>query len=100
MILHTFNQSPQQGEALKSCLRCMKPGSTLLLIENGVYAAMDNSVCSKDLSQALKVFNIYALEPDLKARGMANRIIPGIKLANYDDFVDLVADHHSIQSWA
>ena len=42
---------------------------------------------------------IYALEPDLAARGMLTRAIDGVRLVDYGGFVDLVVEHNAVQSW-
>lgn len=99
MILHTVNQSPLQTQTLQSCLRFIKPGSSLLLIENGVYGALANTPCSADIEIAMNSISVYALEPDLQARGITHKLLPGIKLADYNTFVDLAAEHSSVQSW-
>ena len=42
---------------------------------------------------------VYALSPDLEARGMKDKVIDGVKLVDYGGFVDLVAEHRTNQSW-
>jgi tRNA 2-thiouridine synthesizing protein B len=39
------------------------------------------------------------LYPDIEARGMQDRAVDGIKLIDYSGFVDLVAEHNTVQSW-
>lgn len=99
MILHTVNQSPLQTQSLQSCLRFIKPGGTLLLIENGVYGALNNTAFSKEIQAAMTKISIYALEADLQARGLMDKLLPGIKLADYATFVDLAAEHSVVQNW-
>ena len=41
MILHTLNASPAQ-QAFADCLRVVAPGDHILLLGNGVYAAMSH----------------------------------------------------------
>jgi tRNA 2-thiouridine synthesizing protein B len=42
----------------------------------------------------------YVLGPDAKARGLREpQMMDGIKVVDYDGFVDLVAEHDSVQSW-
>ena len=40
MMLHTVNKSPFERNALESCLRLAASGSSVLLIEDGVIAAL------------------------------------------------------------
>ena len=98
-MLHTVNKSPTERNALESCLKHLKKGSAVLLIEDGVYGALKGTATTKMVEQALKSFPIYALYPDVEARGMQDRVIDGIKLVDYSGFVDLVAEHPTVQAW-
>lgn len=100
MMLHIVNKSPFERNSLDSCLRFAKEGSTVLLIEDGIYAALSGTAVSDKMSQALQSQKIYVLGPDLLARGMrADQVIDGIKVVDYPCFVDLVAEHDNVQSW-
>ena len=98
-MLHTVNKSPTERNTLESCLKHLKKGSAVLLIEDGVYGALKGTSASKMVEQALKNHPIYALYPDIEARGMQDRVIDGVKLVDYSGFVDLVAEHPSVQAW-
>ena len=98
-MLHTVNKSPFDHTTLETCLKFAKQGSAVLLIEDGVYAALKETAVSKQVQDALKSVSIYALKPDLEARGMQNRALDGIQLVDYGGFVDLVVEHNSVQSW-
>lgn len=98
-MLHTVNKSPFDHNTLETCLKYAKQGSAVLLIEDGVYAAAKGTAVSKQLQDALKNVPIYALKPDVEARGMQNRVLDGVKLVDYGGFVDLVAEHNTVQSW-
>jgi tRNA 2-thiouridine synthesizing protein B len=47
----------------------------------------------------LKRIAIYALKPDLEARGMQDRVLDGVRLVDYAGFVDLVVEHNAVHSW-
>ncbi|MDD5240395.1 MAG: sulfurtransferase complex subunit TusB [Sulfuricella sp.] len=98
-MLHIVNKSPSEKNAMSSCLRMAKKGSTILLIEDGVYAATKGNVVEKDLKTALADIQVYALWPDLEARGMQDTVIDGVKQVDYAGFVDLVAASANVQSW-
>ncbi len=98
-MLHTVNKSPFDHNAFETCLKYAKQGSAVLLIEDGVYAAAKGTAVSKQLQDALKTVPIYALKPDVEARGMQGRVLDGVKLVDYGGFVDLVAEHNTVQSW-
>ncbi len=97
-MLHIVNKSPYEKSALDSCLRVAQPGNALILIEDGVYAATRGAGAEK-LQRAAASLKIYALAPDLEARGIRERVIDGVTLVDYAGFVDLVANHSTNQSW-
>ena len=98
-MLHTVNKSPFENRALESCLKFARGGSAVLLIEDGVYAAARNTAFSARIEEAMKEIAIYALAPDVAARGMQNRVMDGVRLVDYGGFVDLVVEHNAVQSW-
>jgi|TARA_B100000497_G_C7451886_1_gene280049 tRNA 2-thiouridine synthesizing protein B len=77
-----------------------KSGSDLLLIEDGVYGALSGSVHSDSIAEALNSLKVYALGPDLKARGISeDRLVSGIQVVGYDGFVELATGNDKVQSW-
>ena len=98
-MLHTVNKSPFEHKALETCLRFARQGSAVLLIEDGVYAAAKDTAVSRQVQEAMKNLSIYALKPDVEARGIQNRVMDGVRLVDYGGFVDLVAEHNAVQSW-
>jgi tRNA 2-thiouridine synthesizing protein B len=42
---------------------------------------------------------VYALDADLQARGVADRVLDGVTVVDYGGFVDLVAEQSNCQSW-
>ena len=99
-ILHLINKSPTERSALDSCLRLAKPGSSILLIEDGVYAALEKTAHGTKLAGRMEDFSFYVLGPDIAARGLSDAaLIEGMTVVDYAGFVDLVAEHHVTQSW-
>jgi tRNA 2-thiouridine synthesizing protein B len=98
-MLHIVNKSPLQTGALASCLRLAKDSHALLLTEDAVVAATRGVAESSGLTAAAKRLKVYALAPDLQARGLADRLADGISTVDYAGFVDLVAEHATNQSW-
>ena len=99
-MLHIVNKSPFEKRTLDSCLRLVGKNSAVLLIEDGVYAVAKGNVLEAKIKQAVATnIKVYALWPDLEARGMQDSVIDGVKLVDYGGFVDLVAEHKSVQSW-
>ncbi len=98
-MLHIVNKSPFDHRTLETCLRYALKGAAVLLIEDGVYAAARDTAVSARVQDAMKGVQIYALAPDVEARGMQNRVMDGVRLVDYGGFVDLVAEHNAVQSW-
>jgi tRNA 2-thiouridine synthesizing protein B len=98
-MLHIVNKSPTQTRTLDSCLRLSQDGQALLLIEDGVYAATSRSPAAPALRAAIGRLKVYALQPDLEARGMHTVVLDGVTLVDYGGFVDLVAERACTQSW-
>ena len=99
-ILHTVNKSPFERTSLDSCLKFAQPGAAVLLIEDGVYAALTGTSAEDQVKDALNRVKIYVLGPDLKARGFAEgRLINGISVVDYAGFVDLAAENAKVQAW-
>ena len=98
MILHTVNQSPFNDSSFSECLKFCSKGSSVLLIEDGVYAGKDNTPYSK-LIETHSEIQFYALSADVKARGLSQHLAPAITLIDDSVFVELAVTHHSVQSW-
>src|SRR5690625_7546195 len=98
--LHTVNKSPFSHTTWASCLCVCQPGDALLLIEDGVYAALASSPQAEQLQQAHKAgVRLYALEPDLGARGLSGQHVAAIELVDYNCLVRTRPKTHSTQSW-
>lgn len=99
-MLHTVNKSPYDKNSLETCLGLAKDGSQILLIEDGVYAAIAGASIESEVKSALGKHKVYALGPDLKARGISDaKLIDGIEVVSYDGFVELAANSDGVQSW-
>ncbi len=93
-ILHTINKSPFEKNSLETCLRIAVEGSSVLLMEDGVYGAMDGTSLNGKLGDASNRLQFYVLGPDLKARGLSEEnVMDCIEVVDYDGFVDLVTGH-------
>lgn len=99
MMLHVVNKSPFERNALDSCLRTAAKGASVLLIEDGVLGALKNTSVSGKMREAMQNLTVYVLQPDLEARGVADKVMDGIKSVDYGGFVDLAVEHDVVQSW-
>jgi len=99
-MLHIVNKTPFDRNALDSCLRLAADGSSVLLIEDGVYAALAKAAQADKIAGRMGNLSFYVLGPDLMARGLTDMtLIDGIEVVDYEGFVDLVADKDATQSW-
>ncbi len=99
-VLHIVNKSPFDRNSLDTCLRLARPGSAILLIEDGIYAVQGNSTAAARMRRALENHPVYALHPDLQARGVGEEnMLDGITLVDYDGFVKLTTEYDKLQSW-
>jgi tRNA 2-thiouridine synthesizing protein B len=98
--LHTVNKSPFEKNSLEICLKMSKAGSSVLLIEDGVYGATKGTAAEAMVKDAMADKKFYALRSDLKARGIAeDRVIDGVEMVDYAGFVDLVEATDKVQAW-
>ncbi len=99
-MLHTVNKSPFENSSISSCLAMCTNDSSVLFIEDGVISVMKSTKFSDLIMDSLSKYKIYALKPDLEARGLSlDNVIDGVEIVGYDEFVDLTTEHDSVQSW-
>ena len=99
-MLHLINKSPMDRNSLDSCLRLAESGSSVLLLEDGVYAALSKASSAEALNNRMDDLTFYVLGPDVSARGLDDKpLIDGITSVDYAGFVDLVVEHETAQSW-
>lgn len=99
-MLHTVNKSPLDRNTLESAIKHAIKGSAILMIEDGIYGAMKSTIKSDMVTNARDDIIFYVMGPDLKARGIPeDKLIEGVKIIDYNGFVDLAAEHDVVQSW-
>lgn len=97
-MLHIINKSPLASSTLESCLRMVSAGD-ILLTEDAVYAATKGNAFEGKLRAAMGRCKVYVLQPDLEARGLADRLIEGVSPVDHGGFVDLTISNSASQSW-
>jgi tRNA 2-thiouridine synthesizing protein B len=96
MILHTVNKSPFQQTTLAQCLYRCGEHDAIILLEDGVYGALQSNPQADQLS-AVKCF---VIEADLQARGLlAKPLIEQVQLIDFDRFVTLSCHYSLVLSW-
>ena len=100
MMLHTVNKSPFERNALESCLRLAASGASVLLIEDGVIAALAGTTTGETIAGRRGDLKFYVLGPDIAARGLEDKpLVDGIEIVDYGGFVDLVTEHDAVHAW-
>lgn len=99
--LHLLFTSPNAGTALADALRVAAPGDALLLLQDGVYAAVAHAAGPSALLREAAAGGValHVLVPDSDARGLAGRLHPGITLVDDNGFVALTERHARTLSW-
>lgn len=98
--LHTINKSPFSHNVLSSCLQICGSGDVILLLEDGVFGALNSAPCAEEMSGIIaRGIMVFALANDLKARGIADKTRSDVTVTDYNGFVELSIQYKCIQSW-
>ncbi|MGN8238962.1 sulfurtransferase complex subunit TusB [Enterobacter soli] len=95
-MLHTLSHSPWQCD-IEALVKMLREGDDLLLIQDGVLAAIEDSRFVEILTNA--PISVSALKEDIDARGLAGQISAKIDVVGYTDFVNLAVTHFSQMNW-
>nr|WP_113867539.1 sulfurtransferase complex subunit TusB [Brenneria salicis]NMN90320.1 tRNA 2-thiouridine synthesizing protein B [Brenneria salicis ATCC 15712 = DSM 30166]RBP61246.1 tRNA 2-thiouridine synthesizing protein B [Brenneria salicis ATCC 15712 = DSM 30166]RLM30262.1 sulfurtransferase TusB [Brenneria salicis ATCC 15712 = DSM 30166] len=95
-MLHTLSHSPYHSD-MDSLLRCLKSGDVLVLMQDGVIAALAETDMAKRLHAA--PVSLYVIQHDADARGIAAQILGSAMLIGYNQFVQLTAQHPQQLAW-
>lgn len=81
--------------ALEEAVLLYSEQDDILLIEDAVYAA--NS--QHQAFHYVKNISVFALESDIQARGIANRISPSVTVVKDSGFVELTVKQEKSLTW-
>ncbi|MBB1201982.1 sulfurtransferase complex subunit TusB [Enterobacteriaceae bacterium 89] len=95
-MLHTLSRSPWQYD-ISAQLRLVSEGDDLLLLSDGVIAALADSRFLELLQSA--PITLYALKEDIEARGLCGQISSSVVRVSYTDFVRLTLKHTGQFAW-
>ncbi|MEM7294142.1 MAG: sulfurtransferase complex subunit TusB [Pseudomonadota bacterium] len=99
-ILHIVNKSPFEHTSMNACLRLAKKGASIIFIEDGTYALRPGSTVADKIATAMQDYRVYALEPDMVARGLSkDAALQGVFWVDYAGFVQLTTEHDKVNSW-
>ena len=95
-MLFTLSTSPWHAD-ITGMLRLMGEGDDLLLVADGVLAAVEHSHFVEILRAA--PISIHVLNEDAQARGLCAQISSDVIVVSYTDFVRLTVKHAAQISW-
>ena len=95
-MLHTLNALPGSAAA-RDCLAVLAAGDTLLLLGDGVYAAMEGAVTCELIVQGPA--EVHVLAEDAAARGVCSRLAPAITPLDMAGFVALSERYPRQMAW-
>ena len=95
-MLHTLSHSPWHCD-IESLLNMLREGDAVLLIQDGILAAVEGSRFVDILCNA--PISVSALKDDIDARGLSGQISTKIDVVSYTDFVNLVVQHAGQMNW-
>ena len=106
-IIYLYGFSLRLRDKLESLLEILKEQIrsnieiNIVLIHDGVIGATTKGKIPENLLELSNLpINIYAVIPDLKARGMdPNNLFNKIKGIEYEDLVDILVNKIKIVSW-
>ena len=93
--LHIINKSSGHSALYTDCYNTLLPGDAILLIESAVYSACGQQACDILKHQV----PLYALNIDIQARGLAQRIHSQVTSIDDDTFVSLTCQYKKSISW-
>lgn len=96
-MLHTITHSPTSDGRWSTIVPMVLASDVVLLLQDGVIAGLQGSAAAAQLLARGAL--IYALTPDLKARGLMQHLTVGIIPVDYPGFVDLTVQHWPHCAW-
>lgn len=97
MTLHILNQSPSNTGVIKDMLQTVSENDSILMMEDAAYFVLEAHVAAFD--SLPKSVQLYALSPDIEARGLSRKSTDLITLVDDKGFVQLCCDNSKTVSW-
>jgi len=95
-MLHTLMTSPFRCD-LNAMVRLLSEGDDVLLLQDGVIAALEGNPALEVLLSA--PISLFALKEDLDARGLFEQISTRVTPVSYTDFVALAVKNSQQMTW-
>lgn len=95
-MLHLIYQSPLESATLQR-IAC---GDSLLFMENALFRLLKTGSQALELKKIVSTHSLFVLQDEIEIRGIeCSELITGIKIINYEGFVNLTLEHALIQTW-
>lgn len=95
-MLHTLINSPFKCD-FNAMLRLLAEGDEVLLLQDGVLAALEGSHALESLRAA--PISLYVLQDDVIARGLSAQISSSAAAVSYTEFVALTVKQTQQMTW-
>lgn len=95
-MLHTLMTSPFRCD-IAALLRLLGDGDDVLLLQDGVIAALEGNPALEALLNA--PISLYVLQEDVEARGLSAQISTNVVSVGYTNFVALVVKNPQQMTW-
>ncbi|MES2624579.1 MAG: sulfurtransferase complex subunit TusB [Pseudomonadota bacterium] len=97
MTLHTLNK--HTNNLVQLCMSALAVSDSLLLFEDGVYAALVNAELQQNFATLPASIGLYVLVEDLEARGIEGKIPDRFIRITYRQFVNLSLTCSKVVNW-
>ena len=98
--LHTVNKSPFERDRWRPAFGHASAGDAVLMIEDGVFGARKGGAFARTIAESrAAVCDLRARARSRGARHEAEDLVEGVKVVDYDGFVDLAATHARVCAW-
>ena len=95
-MLHLIYQSPLETATLQRTA-C---GDSLLFLENALFRLLKTSSQASEIEKISHTHPLFVLDNEIEIRGIdSSELVAGIKIIDYQGFVNLTVEHPLIQTW-
>lgn len=98
-MLHIIYKSPSESQSFENCLAACAPQDVILLIENGVFCALLDSISGNQFVNLAKQKKVFLLAEHAIERGVLSRLIDNLQSIDFEGFVDLTVEHYPVLRW-
>ena len=95
-MLHLIYQSPLESATLQR----IAISDSVLFMENALFRLLKSSRNASELEKMATLHSLFVLNDEIEIRGIdSNKLVTGVKVIDYQEFVTLTLKHRLIQTW-